>query len=258
MTEWRQRAGETKKRRTREALVEAADALIRSDGINVTAEAVAREAGVGVATFYTVFPSRAAMFTEVFRELVSEPHRAAVEEVLEATARDDGTLPWPDQRRRVTDLVASFGALTSGRNHLVTGALMSRLSETPEPGLGTDWLVEDETGTDPVRDLAVRILMTLPIQAWTCPDSRIDARRLAALRQLVHQVALYLMDTASTGGELLPDSVADVLLGLFEVEKTIFDRKKDERRGLNPQESAALAVARNRIDKALSTDDDTS
>ena len=66
------------------------------------------------------------------------------------------------------------------------------------------------------------------------------------------------MDTASAGGDLLSNSVADVLLGLFEVEKTIFDRKKDERRGLNPHEGDALAVARNRIDKALSTDDDTS
>jgi len=59
----RERAAETKRRRTRDNLILSADALTQRDGLNVRAEDVAQQAGVSVATFYNVFPTRGAMFT---------------------------------------------------------------------------------------------------------------------------------------------------------------------------------------------------
>lgn len=64
------RAAETKKRRTRERLIHAADHVMHEDGQSATVEAIAEEAGLSTATFYAFYSSRNALCVDAFKELV--------------------------------------------------------------------------------------------------------------------------------------------------------------------------------------------
>lgn len=248
-----ERAAETKRRRTRASLIAAADALARRDGVNVRAEDVATEAGVSVATFYNVFPTRGAMFTQTFNEVVSEPHRAAVQSILERTgAPGEKSTSYNEERARLTDLLEALEALLTDRRELVRGALMARISEPPPPSSYNDWLTEGETGADPVRDIACRILYVVPFAEWTAPEGKVDSRRMIAAFTALEQAALLVLDTVANGQRYpLVDTVADVLLGVFEVENTIFDRPKGERRGMNPREREAVAALKQATEDLL-------
>lgn len=64
------RAGETKKRRTREKLIQAADYVMREVGMSATVEEIAEEAGVSTATFYSFYRSRNDLCETAFMVLV--------------------------------------------------------------------------------------------------------------------------------------------------------------------------------------------
>jgi len=68
--EARAEAGLTKKRRTREKLIHAADYLMRDRGLDATVEAIAKEAHVSVPTFYNFFRSRNHVCAWAFNVLV--------------------------------------------------------------------------------------------------------------------------------------------------------------------------------------------
>lgn len=55
--------------RNRELLVQAATSAFRDDGFDVALDAIARRAGVGNATLYRHFPTRAALYDAVFSEI---------------------------------------------------------------------------------------------------------------------------------------------------------------------------------------------
>lgn len=74
----RQRSAETKKRWTRERMVQAAARVIAEDGLSFKPEDVAEEAGVSVATYYNVFKSRNDVFRNVFWDTVALPLRDSV------------------------------------------------------------------------------------------------------------------------------------------------------------------------------------
>lgn len=69
-TGWRAKAGETKKRRTYERLIRAADTVMRREGMVATVESIARGAGLSVPTFYNFFVSRNHLCAEAYRHLV--------------------------------------------------------------------------------------------------------------------------------------------------------------------------------------------
>lgn len=74
-------AGRRDARRNRRLLVEAADEILRRDGLAAPLDAIARRAGVGNATLYRHFPNRRSLYEAVFAEAAArwEPIR---EEIL--------------------------------------------------------------------------------------------------------------------------------------------------------------------------------
>lgn len=74
-------AGRRDARRNRRLLVEAADEILRRDGLGAPLDAIARRAGVGNATLYRHFPNRQCLYEAVFAEAAArwEPIR---EEIL--------------------------------------------------------------------------------------------------------------------------------------------------------------------------------
>ena len=70
--------------RNRERLLVAAKAVFSAGGADASLEAVARQAGVGVATLYRHFPTREALFEAVYRREVDE--LAAFADKLESEA----------------------------------------------------------------------------------------------------------------------------------------------------------------------------
>ena len=71
-------------RRNRRLLVEAADEILRRDGLGAPLDAIARRAGVGNATLYRHFPNRQRLYEAVFAEAAArwDPIR---EEILAIT-----------------------------------------------------------------------------------------------------------------------------------------------------------------------------
>lgn len=106
------RAGATKRLRTRQRLIEAADELMRT-GMETSGEDIAKQAGVSKATFYNFYKSRNALCLDAFIELIYKP----VQEIVSF-----GT---------AASLVeAHFKTFAGGRSHLVRAALLGRLEST--------------------------------------------------------------------------------------------------------------------------------
>jgi AcrR family transcriptional regulator len=74
-------------RRNREALLQAAAELFAEEGTDVSLEAVAARAGVGIGTLYRHFPNRQALLEALYLDEVEEVCRAAAE-------LEDGADPW--------------------------------------------------------------------------------------------------------------------------------------------------------------------
>lgn len=206
------RAAETKRRRTRERFIQAADKMIQQQGLGVTAEAVASEAGLSVATFYTVFPSRGQMFTEVFRELVLG--------VLDAPVRYEAA------GKGLTDYLDDLDKLTKDRKALIAGTLIARL-ETPAPVVDTTVWIGGESGGDVVLELAHEML-TFVIgklrvseleEVSSDTDRRIAEEHLKnfyAPLQAVQALALSVLDYYATANGQAAWMLAASLEGLFK------------------------------------------
>lgn len=80
--------------RNRALIVEAARALFSERGIEVPMTAIARRAGVGIATLFRRFPTREALVTEVFAEQITR-----CEAVLDEAVADPD--PWNGFRRLI-------------------------------------------------------------------------------------------------------------------------------------------------------------
>lgn len=97
----RQRAGETKKRRTREKLMNAADYSLREYGFDATVEKIAEEAGVSTATFYSFYHSRNELCVDAFISVVVEPLEQAGVEKLPFFEAADALVRRCDDRRNL-------------------------------------------------------------------------------------------------------------------------------------------------------------
>src|SRR5713226_1301780 len=82
--------------RNRARLLEAAVRAFSQDGPEVTLDAIARDAGVGIGTLYRHFPTREALIEAAYR---SELARLcdAVPELLRARPPDDAMRAWMDR-----------------------------------------------------------------------------------------------------------------------------------------------------------------
>jgi len=114
--EWHQRAVATRRHRSEEKILEAAAALVQEHGYDTTVEMIAEQAGVGVATVYNRFDSKAGLYASVFDRLQPIP-----------TAEVPGDLLTSELvERRLRSL-----ATTLSRHRALALGLQKALSEGP-------------------------------------------------------------------------------------------------------------------------------
>ncbi|MDQ3093370.1 MAG: TetR/AcrR family transcriptional regulator, partial [Actinomycetota bacterium] len=106
--------------RNRERLLAAALALFTEQGTDVSLEAVAREAGVGVGTLYRHFPTRDALVEAVYLSELDRLHEGAAE-LLAEHPPEEALARWMDQfveyaatKRGMSGALQSV--IASGRN----------------------------------------------------------------------------------------------------------------------------------------------
>lgn len=115
----RQRAAETKRRRTRAFILEAATRLFERDGwYPTTVEAIATEAGVGVATVYKHFPNKNVIAGHAFLPVVSD--------LIHDSRWSDDALPAPIALRTFIEELVSR---VRSRTHL-TVALLEAVNDS--------------------------------------------------------------------------------------------------------------------------------
>jgi AcrR family transcriptional regulator len=83
-------------RRNRERLLEAAVSAFASDGADVTLEAIAKTAGVGIGTLYRHFPTREALVEAAYRQELARLCDV-VPGLLRSLPADEATRVWMDR-----------------------------------------------------------------------------------------------------------------------------------------------------------------
>jgi AcrR family transcriptional regulator len=83
-------------RRNRDRLLEAAVRAFASDGADVTLDAIAKTAGVGIGTLYRHFPTREALVEAAYRQELARLCDA-VPDLLKALPPDEATRAWMDR-----------------------------------------------------------------------------------------------------------------------------------------------------------------
>ncbi|MQW75718.1 TetR family transcriptional regulator [Nocardioides sp. dk4132] len=114
--------------RRRAAIVHAGRTLFAERGSDVALDAVADAAGVGIATLYRNFDSRAALLDEVALAILTDVG-VVVDEAL-AGLDEGATAAWEGCLRRLVDL--DLGALTAALADHVAGALSDRVREAQD------------------------------------------------------------------------------------------------------------------------------
>ncbi|WP_026423543.1 TetR/AcrR family transcriptional regulator [Actinokineospora inagensis] len=149
-------------RRNRDTILATAHVVVREQGANASLEEISRRAGVGSATLYRHFPTRAYLLELVLRDRV-ESLVTQAETLLADPAPGEALADW---LRIVIDLTATNPGLATAMTY-----------RTSEAGLG-----------EPCRDLvraAAEKLITRAKQAGACnPDVQVDD-----LLDLVHAIA---------------------------------------------------------------------
>jgi AcrR family transcriptional regulator len=113
-------------RRNRDLLLDAAVRAFANDGADVTLDAIAKSAGVGIGTLYRHFPTRDALVEAAYRQELA--HLCdAVPGLLRSLPPDEATRTWMDRfiDYMTTKLLHGRGA--SSRHRLRRGSLR------PEP-----------------------------------------------------------------------------------------------------------------------------
>ncbi|GII61950.1 TetR family transcriptional regulator [Sphaerisporangium krabiense] len=141
-------------RRNRDRLLDVAARVFSEDGPEVTLDAVAKKAGVGIGTLYRHFPTREALVEAVYREELARLCGAAAE-LLESMPADRALRAWMDffvdyatKKREMADalraVIASGGDPYSESRARMTDAVTSLLRAGAAAGtVREDVLPED-------------------------------------------------------------------------------------------------------------------
>jgi AcrR family transcriptional regulator len=113
-------------RRNRELLLQAAAELFAEQGTEVSLDAVAARAGVGIGTLYRNFPNRDALVEAAYRNEVAALCDAAAELLAELPA-DDALAAWMD--RFVTYIAAKRGMAGALQSMAGKAGILSDTSE---------------------------------------------------------------------------------------------------------------------------------
>jgi AcrR family transcriptional regulator len=169
-------------RRNREALLQAAAALFAEKGTDVSLEAVAARAGVGIGTLYRNFPNRDSLVEAAYRTEVAHLCDAA-SELLESNPPDVALAEWMDRfvtyaaaKRGMAGALKAVNAKTdlySQTRTQITGAIGGLLEAGVEAGslrsdvepedvlraMGCIWNLGDGEGWRTQAETLIRIIV---------------------------------------------------------------------------------------------------
>lgn len=154
-------------RRNREKLLEAAGELFATEGTDVSLEAVAKRAGVGIGTLYRHFPTRDALVAETYRHEVAHVADGA-DELLATLPPDEALEEWLERfivyvaaKRGMSDALKSMSV---SREQLFPEA-RRRIGET------LDTLLAAGVAAGTIRpDVAADDVYRATLAIWTIPD----------------------------------------------------------------------------------------
>jgi AcrR family transcriptional regulator len=169
-------------RRNREALLQAAAELFAEEGTDVSLEAVAARAGVGIGTLYRNFPNRDSLVEAAYRTEVAHLCDAA-SELLESNPPDVALAEWMDRfvtyaaaKRGMAGALKAVNAKTdlySQTRTQITGAIGGLLDSGVEAGslrsdvepedvlraMGCIWNLGDGEGWRTQAETLIRIIV---------------------------------------------------------------------------------------------------
>jgi AcrR family transcriptional regulator len=169
-------------RRNREALLRAAAELFAEEGTDVSLEAVAARAGVGIGTLYRNFPNRDSLVEAAYRTEVAQLCDAA-SELLESNPPDVALAEWMDRfvtyaaaKRGMAGALKAVNAKTdlySQTRTQITGAIGGLLEAGVEAGslrsdvepedvlraMGCIWNLGDGEGWRTQAETLIRIIV---------------------------------------------------------------------------------------------------
>ena len=169
-------------RRNREALLQAAAELFAEEGTDVSLEAVAARAGVGIGTLYRNFPNRDSLVEAAYRTEVAHLCDAA-SELLESNPPDIALAEWMDRfvtyaaaKRGMAGALKAVNAKTdlySQTRTQITGAIGGLLEAGVEAGtlrddvepedvlraMGCIWNLGDGEGWRTQAETLIRIIV---------------------------------------------------------------------------------------------------
>jgi AcrR family transcriptional regulator len=130
--------------RNRDRLLAAAVRALSQDGTDVTLEAIAKDAGVGIGTLYRHFPTREALVEATYRNELAKLCDAA-DDLLRAMPPDEATRAWMDRfvdymttKRDLADalraVIASGGNPFAHSRDRLTAAITALLRAGAEAG----------------------------------------------------------------------------------------------------------------------------
>ena len=144
-------------RRNREKLLAAATALFAETGTDVSLEAIARRAGVGIGTLYRHFPTRDALVEAAYRSEVQHLC-AAAEELLADRPPDVALAEWMD--RFVTYAATKRGMANALQSVVASGSnvyadarrqILAAIAALLEAGVAAGSIRPDVDAEDVVR-----------------------------------------------------------------------------------------------------------
>jgi AcrR family transcriptional regulator len=167
--------------RNRERLLDVAVAAFSHSGPEVTLEAIAKEAGVGIGTLYRHFPTREALVEAAYRnELARLCH--AVPGLLQTLAPDAAVRAWMDHfvdymttKRGMADALRAVIAAGGNPYAESRGRLLGALNELLAAGAAAGSVRSDVAAGDVLASLSGVSL------AAGAPDQRDQARRMLDL-----------------------------------------------------------------------------
>ncbi|MFC7645804.1 TetR/AcrR family transcriptional regulator [Streptosporangium lutulentum] len=130
--------------RNRDRLLDTAVRAFSQDGPDVTLDAIAKDAGVGIGTLYRHFPTREALIEAVYRNELTRLCDAATE-LLRTMRPDEATRTWMDRfvdymttKRGMADalraVIASGGNPYAESLERLVAAITTLLQAAPPPG----------------------------------------------------------------------------------------------------------------------------
>ena len=154
-------------RRNREKLLEAAAELFAAEGTDVSLEAVAKRAGVGIGTLYRHFPTRDALIAETYRNEVAHVADGA-EELLVSLPPDQAMEEWLER-------FIAYAAAKRGMAEALKQLSVSREELFPEArrriGATIDTLLQAGVAAGTIRpDVTSDDVYRATMAIWNIPD----------------------------------------------------------------------------------------